>query len=422
MLHAANNDPERAVASLEQYIMVTGDTSILNDHLFDDIQFSDEYLSLKEKFEVRFTPFSLLFLYAGFLGFYIFLILILRSAEDKMSTLLIGLFVLFHSLFILHLSLYVINAQLFVPNALYVSTTFSFLYGPLLYFYFKRVTSDYKFAWSDIIHLIPSAVLLFYIMPYYGMSGIEKLQILMQQESFLLPGGNAIIIGKILSLGLYAVLIIRLYKKSKASKAKLNKNVALWQRNIVAIFVIYAVSYLFYAGTITQLIQLPWMLNLQIVIMVSIVFYVAYIAYARPEIFKGKVKLVDPVSLYKYKKSGLTPSFSTDLKEKLVRLLNDDKIYRQSNISLNDLASLLDTTRHNTSQVINEHFRLNFFELINKYRIEEAIEILQNDTQGNLNIIDVAYEVGFNNKVTFNKSFKKYYNQTPSQYLLSSQA
>ena len=52
---------------------------------------------------------------------------------------------------------------------------------------------------------------------------------------------------------------------------------------------------------------------------------------------------------------------------------------------------------------------------------EEAIEILQNDTQGNLNIIDVAYEVGFNNKVTFNKSFKKYYNQTPSQYLLSTQ-
>ncbi len=83
------------------------------------------------------------------------------------------------------------------------------------------------------------------------------------------------------------------------------------------------------------------------------------------------------------------------------------------------MSQRLDTTRHNTSQVINEHFDLNFFELINKFRIEEALEILQNDRHKNLNIIDIAYEVGFNNKVTFNKSFKKYLSQTPSQYIAS---
>ena len=63
------------------------------------------------------------------------------------------------------------------------------------------------------------------------------------------------------------------------------------------------------------------------------------------------------------------------------------------------------------------HFNLNFFELINKYRINEALDILKNDTQKKLNIIDVAYEVGFNNKVTFNKSFKKILAQTTTQYL-----
>jgi AraC-like DNA-binding protein len=60
---------------------------------------------------------------------------------------------------------------------------------------------------------------------------------------------------------------------------------------------------------------------------------------------------------------------------------------------------------------------MNFFEFINKFRIEEAKEILKNDTEKYLNIIDVAYEVGFNNKVTFNKSFKKILSQTPTQYL-----
>jgi AraC-like DNA-binding protein len=58
---------------------------------------------------------------------------------------------------------------------------------------------------------------------------------------------------------------------------------------------------------------------------------------------------------------------------------------------------------------------------MNKYRIAEALEILKDDSK-DLSIIQVAYEVGFNNKVTFNKSFKKHVSQTPSQYLLSLRA
>ncbi|KAG1654436.1 Formyltetrahydrofolate deformylase [Nymphon striatum] len=54
--------------------------------------------------------------------------------------------------------------------------------------------------------------------------------------------------------------------------------------------------------------------------------------------------------------------------------------------------------------------------LINTYRIQEAKELLNNDKRKNLNIIDIAYEVGYNNKVTFNKAFKKDTKLTPSQY------
>ena len=80
------------------------------------------------------------------------------------------------------------------------------------------------------------------------------------------------------------------------------------------------------------------------------------------------------------------------------------------------LANRLNTTRHNASQVINEHFKLSFHELVNKYRIQEAKHMLDNDTQRILNIIDIAYEVGYNNKVTFNKAFKKDTQLTPSEY------
>nr|WP_246848941.1 helix-turn-helix domain-containing protein [Aquimarina sp. U1-2] len=149
------------------------------------------------------------------------------------------------------------------------------------------------------------------------------------------------------------------------------------------------------------------------------VLYVSYSAFVQPSLF-GRLQLLiekPEITQAKYEKSGLTQSLSLELKSKLLYLLKEEKIYKQNDISLQKLSDLLDTTRHNTSQIINEHFDLNFFELMNKYRIEEATELLKQEKHKNFNIIDVAYEVGFNNKVTFNRSFKKYNQITPSEYL-----
>jgi len=123
--------------------------------------------------------------------------------------------------------------------------------------------------------------------------------------------------------------------------------------------------------------------------------------------------------LFKYTKSGLTPSFSIELKDNLLKLLDEDKIYKEKDISLQYLSEKLDTTRHNASQVINEHFEMSFSELMNTCRINEAAAIFQKDGYNSLNIIEVAFEVGFNNKVSFNKSFKKQFEVTPSEYIKS---
>jgi AraC-like DNA-binding protein len=418
--YASHKDATRAVPLIESYILQTGDFSILNDHLFEQIQNSSEYKELSGRFDIQIIPIALFYIYAGLLGFSIFFIIVIRKTDDTLSHWLMGLFVLFHSLFILHLSLYVINAQMHFPHALFISTTFSFLYGPLLYFYCKRVILSYQFKWYDGLHLIPSLLLLKYIIPYYNMSKLDKLQLLYQQEDYLLPGANWIILGKILSLVVYTVLLLRLYTNERSKYSK-DKNIRIWHRNMISIFAIYTLSCFLYAAVISNYFNFPWLLHLQIIIMVSLVFYIAYIVYTRPEIFDGTVKIVDPVRLYKYKKSGLSPSLSKELRDRLLYLFNEEHIYRKNDLSLNELSKLLQTSRHHTSQVINEHFGLNFFELINKYRIEEAIKILTYNTNSDLNIIDIAYDVGFNNKVTFNKTFKRYYHQTPSQYITSLQ-
>ncbi len=203
-------------------------------------------------------------------------------------------------------------------------------------------------------------------------------------------------------------------KSRKPSASDDYKPIYIWQRNIVFLNVAYTVFYAFYASLLVREIFTGFMFHFQLILMSSIVLYIAYTSYVRPRVLLGYQL---EASFLKYKNSGLTPSYSVELKESVIKLLEEERIYRDNSISLDSLAERLGTTRHSASQVINEHFNFNFFELINYYRIQEAMEILKEDKLREKNIIDVAYEVGFNNKVTFNKSFKKINSITPSQYV-----
>jgi AraC-like DNA-binding protein len=409
---------ERAIYYAEKYIRYTEDLSIINDHYFFNIKNTDTYLNFKNRYEPHFSLISMFYLFAGFLGLFIFVILNVKRGINRKSTFLISLFVLLHSLFIIHLSLYLINYHYYFPHALLMSTVFTLCYGPLIYFYFKITATDYKLKVLNLVHLIPAILLLIYIFPFYTLSAKEKFIILFNQEDILLSEANYIMITKIISLIAYAILTINIYRESKKNVKEKSRKL-LWQRNIIAMYTIYVVTFLLFIGTTSGFLDFQIFFHLQIVVMVGLVFYVAYITYVQPEIFKGEVKLVDPVNLFKYRTSSLTPSYSNELKDNLLNLLNDEKIHRENNISLQLLSEKLGTSRHNTSQVINEHFNLNFFELINKYRIEDAVAVLNNNVEKNLTIIEIAYMVGFNNKVTFNKSFKKYLSQTPSEYIKS---
>lgn len=417
-MHADSLQAEEAVYYAKKYIRSTKDLSIINDHFFDKINQTDVYLNFKSRYKSQFNFLSIFYLFAGLLGLFIFIILNLKKGISRSSTLLMSLFVLFHSLFILHLSLYLINCHYYFPHTLLISTSFTLLYGPLIYFYFRMTSTHYQLRWYDTLHLLPAITLLVYILPFYKKTSIEKFIILFDQEDILLSQANFIIAAKIISLVAYAVLTLNLYRSAK-NNVEQKSNKLLWQRNIIAIYFVYVVAFIIYITITSGYIDDPVFFHLQIFVMVGLVFYVAYITYAQPEIFKGDVILVDLVDIFKYKKSGLTKSFSNELKTELIKLMEEEKVFKRNNVNLDTLSEMLGTTRHNTSQVINEHFQMNFFDLINKFRIEEALLIIKRDTQKKLNIIDIAYEVGYNNKVTFNKSFKKIQKVTPSQYIKS---
>tara|TARA_Y100000815_G_scaffold273792_1_gene306026 strand:+ start:15 stop:965 length:951 start_codon:yes stop_codon:yes gene_type:complete len=310
------------------------------------------------------------------------------------------------------------------PHSFYISTPFSFLYGPLLYFYFKRVVENYKISLKDAVHLIPTILLIIWLIPYYSLSATEKFNLLVENTESVDVGRKALVVIKALSLSLYAAGIYIIYK-NKRQKANTNnpevKSRALWERTIMIIFVCYALAYLLHGAVVVRLVEYMPFNYLKSVFMIAMIFYMALMSGLRPEIIlnaNGDALGINKLPL-KYEKSNLTQSLSSELKDKLVDLLTHQKVYKDNSISLEMLSEMLGTTRHNTSQVINEHFDMSFYDLINHYRIIEAVDIFDEDQKRNLNIIEVAYEVGYNNKVTFNKAFKKHMNQTPSTYIRS---
>lgn len=118
----------------------------------------------------------------------------------------------------------------------------------------------------------------------------------------------------------------------------------------------------------------------------------------------------------KYKGSCLDPNEARECLDKILQLIEVEKIYKNPDISLNSLAEKLSVSPRNLSQIINEQLEKNFHELINQYRVREAQEMLQASRTKHLSILEIGYEVGFRSKSAFNRAFKHFTNQTPTQF------
>jgi AraC-like DNA-binding protein len=131
--------------------------------------------------------------------------------------------------------------------------------------------------------------------------------------------------------------------------------------------------------------------------------------------FQGKLGPA-PEREFKYRKSGLQEEQSKILLNDLKKIMKTQQPYIDCELNLQGLASKLNTSVHKLSQVINEHFRQNFFDFINSYRIEEVKKLLQDSKNNNLKVISLAWDCGFNSKSAFYTAFKKDTGMTPVEY------
>jgi AraC-like DNA-binding protein len=118
----------------------------------------------------------------------------------------------------------------------------------------------------------------------------------------------------------------------------------------------------------------------------------------------------------KYTKSGLSDDKAKEYLARLQSLMEKEKPYLKSNLTLHQLAEELSISPHNLSEIINKFLNKNFFDYVNYFRIEEVKQILQDPNKQILTLLSIAYDAGFNSKSGFNAIFKRSMKLTPSEY------
>jgi AraC-like DNA-binding protein len=284
------------------------------------------------------------------------------------------------------------------------------LYGPIFYIYIKSLVLKYKFGVKDLLHLIP---LLFYVVNFwnYNTSSYQiKLQLWdTNSEGFIsFPYLDWVLNIIIISYLMYSYNIFNKYYKR-------DREMFIWLRAIHLVFTGFVLSlasyYIFNIFNVLT-VELDYVITFFMLITLSLT---AYFGINHSSVFNGK-NVRDIVPFVKYKRTGLSKSISKEFKEKLLNYMEEGKPYLNYELRLDDLSDSLNISRHHVSQVINEQFKMNFFEFINQYRVEEAERILCSKKY-NYTMSEIAYEVGFNNRISFYNAFKKAYGLPPKKFL-----
>ena len=112
---------------------------------------------------------------------------------------------------------------------------------------------------------------------------------------------------------------------------------------------------------------------------------------------------------------GTRDKTEKELFERLEAMMKSQKLYRNSNINIENVAAELSTNRTYLSSAINKYSGMSFPNYINKYRISEAVSIIS-DPDNDTTIKELYIDLGYKNRNSFDHAFIKETGMTPVNY------
>lgn len=397
-------------------------------------------------------------------------IILFTSSITKFSysKLLMAAFQLLMAFYFTFNFLYSIQAFEIIRAIYFLILPAILMFIPSFYLYILSVTTQgFQFKKKQSIHFAPAILIACLNIPYLFASRAEKLDFISHGYSTL--SGNTLfsyllIIYMSGILGIFTFQLIyyslhafRLYRKHKVyieTRYSYTENIHLdWLLALIICFVIF-----FVFNDILYLIGFRQQIFIQIfynIAMLTTTLYIGYRGLLQKDLTEteryGSQRAIIPQtnqtgntefdhssiientiienteneylidlekddSTKKYSGSALTEAQKVIFVGELQYLMQNEKIFINDKLSLEDVAIKLGTNTKYISQLINETYNKNFYNFINSYRIEEAKRLLIAEGNEKYSILGIAQSVGFVSKSAFNAAFKRFTGLTPSEF------
>ncbi|MDO3693761.1 helix-turn-helix domain-containing protein [Wenyingzhuangia sp. chi5] len=318
--------------------------------------------------------------------------------------------------------------QYFSVSVLFVflGSSICFLFGPLLLLYIHLVQENtYDFKIKDLLHFFPVVTITFYGV-YIGLQSSESIH-----ENYLnIVAGedmvtNIIYLAQLIHFAIYITWSIRKVNliKMKTYLSIVDKTNYKWLKFFVTrllylnilILLVYVVQISFFPSYViySDLLATPLASSCFYPIMVYKSFSnkVTYNTgfFDKKEIKSKEVQLSEPTFIVQEEHNEELNS------DKILSFLQKNKTYLNKDYTIHQLGADLNESPRTVSKVINSELNKSFIQLINEFRVEEAIVLLKLE-KDKLTIDAIAEKAGFKSRSSFYRVFKNIKQTSPSQY------
>ena len=371
---------------------------------------------------------SILFVLIVFQLLFLSFILLTQTKGKKISNILLGIFFLFICLNLLDVFFLELGVYFSVPKLAGWGSCLPLLLGPFLYFYTKSVLyKNYRFTLDNCLHLIPFFIL-FASTEYFYLVQSENAQVQilsnLREHHFpkLLTIVSSMIFIQFLLYVIFSLRQVSIYRKVSGQYFSDRKHIDVSWLYTTLIFFISIIIISGLNGIFAQTSLAKYYLfvfNFVILAMLIYIIRVLFKFLRTPNLFPFTEEEVALSKLPSSLKTSHSDPENIDTDKIVLTVkqhMQNNKPYLEPELTLEQLAAQLSLKPRLLSQIINKMLGQNFFDFINRYRIEEASRLLTNPKDKKITILEVLYEVGFNSKSSFNTLFKKYTGLTPSEF------
>lgn len=376
------------------------------------------------------TAVNLFYLFSMFIGSLVGLILIYFGFKKNRHNILLGINFLLLTYISLIVWLLTSGYFLSFPFLYRTGNLVGFLFMPLMFIYIRTVLTGKGIHWFDLIHLIPTLIILIDFWPVLMLSNHEKYLLIQSEISnpvlftsysqsrffhfdFYTPFRSVV-------LAFYWILsAILVWTNTKKQDTKgFAKEWFIWIKIFLGLELLVFFPFLLLFWAIDPILNFL-LVHLTVVLLTIVTGFALLFS---PKILYGMDQNLFEEQSIKSKperNETLSEQKTREIESKLDLVLRKDKKFLQHGYSIHSLAADTDIPVYLLTLYINHHLNTNFSDLINQKRITESCKLIESGKYEHLSIIGLAEMSGFNNRNSYTLAFQKFKNVSPSAYIKS---